>query len=56
MTGPEPTRGPTPIRTIKEYFGKDREVSNGELLAFKRAYPDGLKQLAEGIRNGSLTY
>lgn len=46
------------IMLIKQFFGADggREVSNRELLDFKRAEPAGIKTLAEGIRDGSLTY
>jgi hypothetical protein len=48
-TAPEKTN----IQLIKEFFAP---IENSELLSLRKADPESLKQLGEGIRNGSLTY
>lgn len=46
------TKKPSPAMAVKNFFG----VSSTELIAFKKADPEGYAQLAEGITNGTLTY
>jgi hypothetical protein len=47
----------TAIAVVKEYFGEgSRPVSNGELIALKKGDPEALRQLADGIEDGTFTY
>lgn len=47
------------IKTVKDYFSTpEKPVTSRELIDFKKADETGtgLRQLAEGILNGSYTY
>lgn len=53
----ENKEGQTTTKLIKEFFGiKEGEVLKDFVVEFKKLTPEDKEQLAEGIRNGSLTY